>query len=617
MNKLIRKTPDAAVNQPAVVFTNGPTGLRESMTDASGTTNYTYDVRERLLTKVTPQGTLTYTYGPTGSLTSMASSNANGVSVTYTDDALNRLATVKDNHQSGMTSYSYDANGNLDGYSNPNGVQTTNTYNTLNRLTNVSVSKGTPIASYGYTLGAAGNRLTVSELSGRQVSYNYDNLYRLTKETVSGDAASNGVVDYAYDNVGNRLSRTSTMPGVPPATYTYDANDRLTTESYDADGNLKVSNSVSYNYTFEDRVSEVNGGAVSFTYDGDGNRVAKTTGGVTTKYLVDTVNPTGYAQVVEEIVNGAVQREYVFGHDLISQRQLIGGNWTTSYFGYDGNGSVRFLTGASGAITDTYNYDAFGALVSSTGSTPNDYLFAGEQFDANLGFYYLRARYMNPFNGRFVTRDPHEGSVFDPATLHKYLYAANDPVNKIDPSGLMSLVEFETEAEVEEEVIIPTEAAKAKQAIDVYKLLRWMIAALGVGFVAVKAYELEERKDRPLRMHHYTDYISLSKIEASGVIFSPSGKPNFYTGDIVPDADDAEDQFAVCKRLEVRITLDMYYPSDGFKWPPTEVEEKTCESWATGGWAGKHANGGKKETSTMKPIPYASRKPVNTHLLGR
>jgi len=125
MNKLIRKTPDPALNQPAIVFTYEPTGQRASMTDASGTTTYTYDLRDRLLTKATPQGTLTYTYGPTGTLRTMTSSNANGASVTYTDDTLNRLATVKDNHQPGTTSYNYDANGNLTGYIYPNGVQTT------------------------------------------------------------------------------------------------------------------------------------------------------------------------------------------------------------------------------------------------------------------------------------------------------------------------------------------------------------------------------------------------------------------------------------------------------------------------------------------------------------
>ncbi|MGH9900360.1 MAG: RHS repeat-associated core domain-containing protein, partial [Pyrinomonadaceae bacterium] len=126
---------------------------------------------------------------------------------------------------------------------------------------------------------------------------------------------------------------------------------------------------------------------------------------------------------------------YTYGHDLLSQRQLIGGVWATHFYGYDGHGSVRFLTDTAGAVTDTYTYDAFGTLISQTGATPNDYLYGGEQFDANAGFYYLRARYMNPATGRFQTMDRYEGSAFEPASLHKYLYANSDPVNNIDPTG--------------------------------------------------------------------------------------------------------------------------------------------------------------------------------------
>ena len=49
----------------------------------------------------------------------------------------------------------------------------------------------------------------------------------------------------------------------------------------------------------------------------------------------------------------------------------------------------------------TYDYDAFGNLIHSTGSTPNNYLFAGEQFDPDLNLYYNRARYLNTTTGRF------------------------------------------------------------------------------------------------------------------------------------------------------------------------------------------------------------------------
>jgi RHS repeat-associated protein len=179
---------------------------------------------------------------------------------------------------------------------------------------------------------------------------------------------------------------------------------------------------------------------VRFVYDGDGNRVAKTVSGVTTKFLVDTNNPTGYAQVVEEIVNGVVNRVYVYGHMRVSQQQVISSNWVASFYGYDGHGSVRYLTDATGVISDSFTYDAFGVLINRTGTTPNDYLYAGEQFDSSLGFYYNRARYLNTTTGRFWTIDKYEGDLQSPPSLHKYLYASNDPVNKVDPSGYETLV---------------------------------------------------------------------------------------------------------------------------------------------------------------------------------
>jgi len=226
-----------------------------------------------------------------------------------------------------------------------------------------------------------------------------------------------------------------------PQSLTYDRNDRLANDSYDPNGNTRQSAGGAYAYDWENRLTEVNDGAVQYTYDGDGNRVSKTVSGVTTTYLVDTNNPTGYAQVVEELQGGQVTRQYTYGTDLISQRQLISGQWSMSHYGYDGHGSVRFLTDSTGAVTDTYTYDAFGTLVERTGATPNEYLYAGERFDAETGMYYLRARYMRPETGRFWTMDSYEGSADDPATLHKYLYASGDGANNLDPSGHMSIAE--------------------------------------------------------------------------------------------------------------------------------------------------------------------------------
>ena len=186
-------------------------------------------------------------------------------------------------------------------------------------------------------------------------------------------------------------------------------------------------------------------GAVTLVYDGDGNRVAETVGGSTTKYLVDTLNPTGYAQVMDELVSGAVTRTYTYGLQRISENQKIGATQTASFYGYDGHGNVRFLTGTAGTVTDAYVYDAFGLPLTSTGTTPNSFLYSGEQFDSVLGMYYLRARYYNPATGRFLAMDSDEGNAVDPATLNKYLYAKNNPVNTVDPTGHGAFAEFATE----------------------------------------------------------------------------------------------------------------------------------------------------------------------------
>jgi RHS repeat-associated protein len=429
-NRLVSKTPDPSFKAPTVQFTYTSAGQRQSMADESGTANYTYDLRDRLLTKATPEGTLTYSYDLQGNLTSLVSSNTGGASVSYAYDALNRLAAAHDNY-GGTTSYSYDKVGNLGGYTYPNGVQSAFVYDALNRLTSLVVSKGSALTSYAYTLGPSGSRIQVGELGGRQINYGYDNLYRLTTEVISASAANNGTIGYVYDSVGNRLSRSSTVPAVSSASSVYDANDRLASDSYDPEGNTTASGSASYKYDFENHLIGSTANNFSALYDGDGNRVSRTASGVTTTFLVDDRNLTGHAQVIEEQSGGAVQRVYTYGLNRISQSQASG----TSFYGNDGHGSVRLLTDTTGAVTDRYDYDAFGNIINHAGTTPNLYLYSAEQNDPNIGLYYLRARYMSQSTGRFWTTDTNEGRPSSPISQNKYTYAGNEPVVRVDPSG--------------------------------------------------------------------------------------------------------------------------------------------------------------------------------------
>src|SRR5690606_30283685 len=170
---------------------------------------------------------------------------------------------------------------------------------------------------------------------------------------------------------------------------------------------------------------------IRLTYDSDGNRVRKEVRDgagayAAIQYLVDTMNPTGLPQVVEELSGTGtanVSRRYYYGLEPIAVDIVNGGSTERSFYGYDGQGSVRFLMNAAGEVTDSYDYAAFGNLVHREGTTPLTRLFMAEEWDQDLGLYYLRARYYDPDTGRFFTMDPFFGFLTQPEGLHKYAYA--------------------------------------------------------------------------------------------------------------------------------------------------------------------------------------------------
>jgi RHS repeat-associated protein len=364
------------------------------------------------------------------------------VNVSYAWDAAGQLVSVTDNRPpGGVTVASYGLTGHPTTVTQPTGVRASYSYDALDRVTNLAYTQtmgASPLASYAYALHATGRRLSVTESSGRRATYGYDSGYRLTSEAITGDssASNNGEIAYALDPVGNRLARTSTLSTLPSAMYSYDENDRLTMDGYDPNGNTVTRDGATYAYDYADRLRAKNGGEVVIDYDGDGARVAKTVGGVTTRYLVDDLNPSGYSQVMEEVIGGTVQRVYTYGTMLVSQSQRIAGSFVSSFYGYDAQGNVKFLTDSTGAVTDTYAYDAFGTMIGQPGSTPNSYFYGGQQLDSDLGLYFLRARYYEPARGRFLTLDPFDGEARRPSSLHKYLYVHGDGVNFGDPSGM-------------------------------------------------------------------------------------------------------------------------------------------------------------------------------------
>ncbi len=112
--------------------------------------------------------------------------------------------------------------------------------------------------------------------------------------------------------------------------------------------------------------------------------------------------------------------------------QLYDEKSTNYYFyHYDGLGNVVALSDSAGDTVQTYEYSIYGQVAASDPNHPNPYLFTGRRFDTETGLYYYRARYYNPYIGRFLQTDPvgyNDG-------INWYLYCRNNPLARVDPSG--------------------------------------------------------------------------------------------------------------------------------------------------------------------------------------
>jgi len=123
--------------------------------------------------------------------------------------------------------------------------------------------------------------------------------------------------------------------------------------------------------------------------------------------------------------------------------QHTGGQSASKYF-YINNrlGSVRQVIDMYGSVERNYTYSPFGQLLESGAAEnppSNPFMFTGQWFDDEISQYYLRARMYDPVLMRFTARDPVFGKFKEPMTLHKYLYCLNDPMNRTDPAGALSL----------------------------------------------------------------------------------------------------------------------------------------------------------------------------------
>jgi RHS repeat-associated protein len=245
---------------------------------------------------------------------------------------------------------------------------------------------------------------------------------------------------YRYEQPGGAPDKTDRLSAAGAAAVTTNENGNLT-------GRLGGGVDDTFAYDQADRLVRAtvteNGTPVTttFVYDGDGGRVSKTSGAATTRYVRD-VN-RGLPVLLDDGT-----RSFVWGVPVGNQRLLYAVDRAGNVLVYhaNGRGSVVALTDATKAVVQTYVTDEFGAPTVLQGSvgTGQPFLFAGEPYDDETNLLYLRARYYDPGLGRLLTRDRRVGGLWAPPTLHRYVYAGNNPSSWADPSGreLKSFDEF-------------------------------------------------------------------------------------------------------------------------------------------------------------------------------
>ena len=289
-------------------------------------------------------------------------------------------------------------------------------------------------------------------------SYEYDAVNRLSYASEVGGWNRT----YGYDRYGNRYITSPQSgpsysdPHEPTQQSDFSAaNNRLTMAGtgYDAAGNQTSFDGMTLTYDAEGRnvSASWSGGTVTFFYDGEGHRVKKVSGGITTYYVYNAL--------------GQLAAEY----DNSPSSVTTG----TSYLFTDMLGSVRTITNSSGTVTECYDYLPFGRILGRSDNgrnaaglnncfpaTPDtnltsivDEKFTGQKRDNETGLDFFEARYFSSPLGRFTSTDPlnipnlqqlnpglFSKVIANPQNWNGYSYSHNNPLNKMDPDGYLTII---------------------------------------------------------------------------------------------------------------------------------------------------------------------------------
>ncbi|MBW2662491.1 MAG: hypothetical protein JRD93_11000, partial [Deltaproteobacteria bacterium] len=404
----------------------------------NGTDTITYEYDGRLVTSETLTGTLNQSLG-----------------YRYNDDF-----NVQDCTYAGNTRmYTYDNNGLLTGAGafsitrnsgnglaeavTGGGLNLTRNFNGYGEMDDQDFSiSGTTLTSCNLTRDNAG-RITAKTETVEGVTsdyaYTYDAMGRLL--TVTRDGAL--VEEYAYNPVGTRIHENNVLRGISQKGYLYSDEDCLltagsTSYEYNADGFLTTrtegADVTSYDYSSRGELLGVtlpDGRVIDYVHDPLGRRIAKkVNGSVTKKYLWQ--GQTRLLAVFDGSDNLIMRFEYADARMPVAMTK----NGSTYYLTCDQAGSLKIVADTAGNVLKKIEYDSFGNIITDTNPLFEIPLcFAGGLHDRDTGLVRFGYRDYDPDTGRWTAKDP---IGFAGGDTDLYGYCLNDPVNFIDPYGLIN-----------------------------------------------------------------------------------------------------------------------------------------------------------------------------------
>jgi RHS repeat-associated protein len=400
------------------------TGRLTSVADAAGTTAFTYNASDQLLTVddpfVTGTPVSTYAYDPgSGRQTTRTDAQANLRWERTYEANTGRLDTqVIKNDSSGVTLASFDLGYDLAGnvvskassvFSNPANGTWGYVYDGASRLTQATGPNAAGTSTtYDYAYDGGGNRILDKQTTGsvvKNLSTTYDAAGLPTSAT---DAATGETISYAHDQIGD-LTGIDSSVAANDWTYAYDPYSRLTCAvqgSSCASGSTRVLFAMD---AIDRALTRTKGSSVtSLTYQGIAESLAKKVVGSTT---------TTYANT------GA-------GAPLAEQTGS-----TTSFSLRDPHGDVVGLASTAAANQGSASFDPWGKSLATTGQS--SFLgYQGDMTDPDSKQVDMGTRWYAADLGRFTARDVIFGELTSPMTLNQHVYGGLNPITMWDPTGM-------------------------------------------------------------------------------------------------------------------------------------------------------------------------------------